>query len=436
MNVRIAYFSMEIALEPGMPTYSGGLGVLAGDTLRAAADLKVPLVAVTLLYRKGFFRQRLDASGWQHEEANEWRVEDFLTELPTRAAVTVEGRTVSLCVWQYEVKAADSFTVPVYLLDTDVPENEAWDRTLTHHLYGGDAHYRLCQEVVLGIGGVRMLRALGHNAIARFHLNEGHAALLTLALLDEQAARDGRKTFTHDDVSTVRQLCVFTTHTPVPAGHDKFPLELAIRVLGRKELPEMQDVFCYDGLLNMTHLALNLSDYVNGVAKKHAEVSQLMFAEYPINAITNGVHVPSWVSPSFAALFDRYMAGWREDSFSLRYAFRIPAQEIWDAHCEAKRRLIAYVNRETHTDMKTGSLSALPGAPPLTNGPTCFCTTSTGSKPSPPTPANSRSFTPARHTRMTRTARNRSSGSFRPAMRSRTVCRSLTWLITIGILGH
>jgi starch phosphorylase len=357
MNVRIAYFSMEIALEPGMPTYSGGLGVLAGDTLRAAADLKVPLVAVTLLYRKGYFCQRLDASGWQREEPNEWAVEDFLTELPTRASVTVEGRTVYFRAWQYEVKAAEGFTEPVYLLDTDVPENAAWDRTLTHHLYGGDAHYRLCQEVVLGIGGVRMLRALGHNTIARFHLNEGHAALLTLALLDEQAARDGRNTFTRADVNKVRQLCVFTTHTPVPAGHDKFPLELAMRVLGRKEIPEMQDVFCYDGLLNMTHLALNLSDYVNGVAKRHAEVSRLMFAEYPIHAITNGVHVPSWVSPSFASLFDRYIPGWREDSFSLRYAFRIPPQKIWNAHCEAKRRLIEYVNRETNTGMREDRLT-------------------------------------------------------------------------------
>ncbi len=357
MNVRIAYFSMEIALEPDIPTYSGGLGVLAGDTLRSAADLKVPLVAVTLLYRKGYFRQQLDASGWQREEPNEWGVENFLTEMPTRASVPVEGRTVYLRAWQYEVKAAEGFTVPVYLLDTDVPENAAWDRTLTHHLYGGDAHYRLCQEVVLGIGGVRMLRALGHNTIARFHLNEGHAALLTLALLDEQAARDGRNTFTRADVHTVRQFCVFTTHTPVPAGHDKFPLELAMRVLGRREIPEMQDVFCYEGLLNMTHLALNLSDYVNGVAKKHAEVSRLMFAEYPINAITNGVHVPSWVSSPFAALFDRYIPGWREDSFSLRYAFRIPPQEIWGAHCEAKRRLIEYVNRETNTGMREDRLT-------------------------------------------------------------------------------
>jgi glycogen phosphorylase len=437
MNVRIAYFSMEIALEPGMPTYSGGLGVLAGDTLRAAADLKVPLVAVTLLYRKGYFCQRLDASGWQREEPNEWAVEDFLTELPTRASVTVEGRTVYFRAWQYEVKAAEGFTVPVYLLDTDVPENAAWDRTLTHHLYGGDAHYRLCQEVVLGIGGVRMLRALGHNTIARFHLNEGHAALLTLALLDEQAARDGRNTFTRADVNTVRQLCVFTTHTPVPAGHDKFPLELAMRVLGRKEIPEMQDVFCYDGLLNMTHLALNLSDYVNGVAKRHAEVSRLMFAEYPIHAITNGVHVPSWVSPSFASLFDRYIPGWREDSFSLRYAFRIPPQEIWDAHCEAKRRLIEYVNRETNTGMREDR---------LTLG---FARRATAYKRADlflhdidrlqAIAANTGEFQvvyAGRRIRTTTKARNRSSGSFRPAMRSRTACRSFTWLITTGISGH
>lgn len=357
MSVRVAYFSMEIALEPCMPTYSGGLGVLAGDTLRAAADLKVPLAAVTLLYRKGYFRQQLDASGWQREEPNEWRVEDCLTELPARASVTIEGRTVYFRAWQYDVKAAEDFTVPVYLLDTDVAENAAWDRTLTDHLYGGDAHYRLCQEVVLGVGGVRILRALGHHSIARFHLNEGHAALLTLALLDEHAARDGRNTFTRGDVDAVRQSCVFTTHTPVPAGHDKFPVELAMRVLERQEISEMPDVFCYDGLLNMTHLALNLSDYVNGVAKKHAEVSRLMFAEHPIDAITNGVHAPSWVSPPFAALFDRHIHGWREDSFSLRYAFRIPPKEIWDAHCEAKRRLIEYVNRETGTGMREDRLT-------------------------------------------------------------------------------
>ncbi|GEM_PF-1323272 len=317
----VAYFSMEMALRPEMPTYSGGLGVLAGDTIRAAADLKVPMVAVTLLHRKGYFSQRLDASGWQWEEASAWVVEDFLTDLPTRASVSIEGRTVHLRAWKYEVKASDGFIVPVYLLDTDLPENSEWDQTLTHYLYGGDQHYRLCQEIVLGVGGVRMLRALGHETIARFHLNEGHAALLTLALLDEQASRAGRSTFTHADLDKVRELCVFTTHTPVPAGHDKFPIDLVMRVLGRAELAAMKEVFCCENALNMTYLALNLSHYVNGVAQKHGEVSRLMFAEYQIDAITNGVHAGTWTAPAIQALLDRHIPGWREDNFSAMFKY-------------------------------------------------------------------------------------------------------------------
>jgi glycogen phosphorylase len=171
----IAYFSMEIGLEAGMPTYSGGLGVLAGDTIRSAADLGVPLVAVTLLHRKGYFYQRLDATGWQHEEPAAWAVNDFLIEMPPRVTITLEGRPVHLHCWRCDVTGASGFTVPVYFLDADLPENGEWDRTLTDFLYGGDQHYPLCQEVILGLGGVRMLRALGYVDIARFHLNEGHA---------------------------------------------------------------------------------------------------------------------------------------------------------------------------------------------------------------------------------------------------------------------
>ena len=184
---------MEIGLEPKMPTYAGGLGVLAGDTIRAAADLKVPLVGVTLLHRKGYFRQRLDANGWQIEEPVEWEVESFLSEMPARAAVTIEGRRVQLRAWRYEVAGVSGFVVPVYFLDTDLPENSEWDRTLTHFLYGGDEHYRLCQEIILGIGGVRMLRALGCDALERFHMNEGHASLLTIELLEELARKAGRE---------------------------------------------------------------------------------------------------------------------------------------------------------------------------------------------------------------------------------------------------
>ena len=222
----IAYFSMEIGLVTEMPTYSGGLGVLAGDTVRAAADLKLPMVAVTLLHRKGYFYQRLDGAGRQIEEPVDWAVNDFLTELPERVSVTVEGRAVALRPWIYRVAGPGDFSVPVYFLDSDLPENSQWDRTLTHYLYGGDLHYRLCQEVILGIGGVRMLRALGQTDIARYHMNEGHSSLLALELLDEEARRAGRPLPNHDDVQTVREKCVFTTHTPVVAGHDQFPLTL------------------------------------------------------------------------------------------------------------------------------------------------------------------------------------------------------------------
>lgn len=353
----IAYFSMEIGLEAGMPTYSGGLGVLAGDTIRSAADLKVPMVAVTLLHRKGYFYQRLDANGVQTEEPTEWVVEDFLREMPQRVSVTVEGRTVHVRCWRYEVSGVSGFSVPVYFLDTCLPDNAEQDKTLTHFLYGGDKYYRLCQEVVLGIGGVRMLRALGHDRIQRFHMNEGHASLLTLELLDEEARKAGRSTISHDDVAAVRQHCVFTTHTPVPAGHDQFPLDMVDRVLGRREVFDMQDVFCCEGLLNMTYLALNLSHYVNGVAKRHGEVSRHLFAGYMIDSITNGVHASTWVADPFQQLYDRHIPGWRQDNFSFRYALSIPPVEIWRAHMQAKRRLIQYVNRETNLGMDVDVLT-------------------------------------------------------------------------------
>lgn len=358
MNHRsIAYFSMEIGLETGLPTYSGGLGVLAGDTIRAAVDLKVPMVAITLLHRKGYFYQRLEADGSQSEEPVDWVVEDFLTEMPQRVSVPIEGRAVQVRAWKYEVGDSGDFTVPVYLLDTDIKENSEWDRTLTHYLYGGDQHYRLCQEIVLGIGGVKMLRALGYNEIERFHLNEGHSSLLALELLDEEARRSGRQSITHDDVEAVREKCVFTTHTPVPSGQDQFPLDLVNRVLGRREVDEMRDVFCCGDVLNMTYLALNLSHYINGVAKKHGEISRLMFAGYNIDAITNGVHAATWAAEPFSRLYDRYIPGWRQDNFSLRYALNIPKGEVWQAHALAKKSLIQFVNSETNAGMDVDFLT-------------------------------------------------------------------------------
>ena len=353
----IAYFSMEIGIEDGMPTYSGGLGVLAGDTIRAAADLKVPMVGMTLLHRKGYFYQRLDSIGRQTEEPVDWVVEDFLTEMAQRTAVAIEGRAVQLRSWKYEVSGPGDFMVPVYFLDADLPENSEWDRTLTHYLYGGDQHYRLCQEMILGIGGVKMLRALGYDQIRRFHMNEGHSSLLAIELLDEEAQQSGRQSIVHADIEAVRKKCVFTSHTPVPAGQDKFPLDLVNRVLGRREVDEMRDVFCCGDLLNMTYLALNLSHYVNGVAKKHGEISRLMFAGYTVDAITNGVHAETWATESFSQLYDHYIPGWRQDNFSLRYAFGIPKEEIWQSHAKAKKKLVQFVNQETNAGLDVDLLT-------------------------------------------------------------------------------
>ena len=366
----VAYFSMEIALENAMPSYSGGLGVLAGDTIRAAADLRLPMVAVSLLYRKGYFTQRLAEDGSQTEEPVEWRVEDFLQEEHARTSLPLENRRVELRCWKYEVKGVRGFEVPVYFLDADLPSNVEADRNLTGALYGGDSYYRLCQEVLLGIGGVRMLRTLGYTELTRYHMNEGHAALLSLELLGEEAEKAGRKTFRKEDMEKVRSKCVFTTHTPVPAGHDTFRMEfltrafptqtaffdlndsssaaLVKRVLqADQSFPDLLEAAKRGASLNMTQLALSLSTYVNGVAKQHGETSRQMFPEVPIEAITNGVHAGTWTSPPFQQLFDRYIPSWREDNYSLRSALGLPAEEVWAAHLIAKHDLLETVREKT-----------------------------------------------------------------------------------------
>ena len=347
----IAYFSMEIALDPAMPTYSGGLGVLAGDTLRSAADLGLRLVGVSLIHRKGHFFQRLDAEGKQSEQPCEWSVDDFVTEQPERIQVEIEGRSVHVRAWKYEVTGLGGAVVPVFLLDTDLPENSTEDRELSHYLYGGDLRYRLRQEALLGIGGVRMLRALGYAVVRRFHLNEGHSSLLTLELLREQLAVSGRSEPTADDLSFVRSSCVFTTHTPIPAGHDRFDAALVRQVLGTENEDRLRALNAYGHELNMTQLALHASHYINGVAKRHGEVSRRLLATAGIDSITNGVHAPSWTAQPFQALFDRHIPGWREDNFSLRSALGIPAEEVRRAHREAKRSLLDHVNRTTNAGM-------------------------------------------------------------------------------------
>lgn len=350
MDERIAYFSMEIALEPSMPTYAGGLGVLAGDTIRSAADLQLPMVAVTLLHRKGYFFQRLSSQGTQTEEETHWAIDDFATPSSVTARITLEGKPVVLTAWLHRVPGLDSHPVTVYLLDADVEGNSPEHRRLTDHLYGGDQRYRLCQEAILGIGGLRMLRALGYHQLERFHMNEGHSSLLALELMRERReAHPGEEVSA--SVRAVRRQCVFTTHTPVPAGHDQFPKELV-----REVLPEecnhgsLEELQC-DEVLNMTALALSASHYINGVAKKHGEISRQMFPSYRIDSITNGVHPATWVCPSMAQLFDHYVPGWREDAYSLRSALSIPRDEMWQAHREAKRRLLEWVNHECNSGM-------------------------------------------------------------------------------------
>lgn len=345
---RVAYFSMEIGLESGMPTYAGGLGVLAGDTIRSAADLDVPMAAVSLLHRRGYFFQRVDAQGRQSEDPVAWPVDDFAEPIDERTTVDIEGRTVHIRAWRYRVTGESGHVVPVYLLDTDVSENQPWDRTLTDVLYGGDDHYRLCQEMVLGVGGFRLLRALGYEDIRRFHLNEGHAALLVLALGEEKLASQNQSdSISNGLIETIREQCVFTTHTPVPAGHDQFSEELARNVLGDRRFGLLK-ACGIEQMLNLTQLALRGSRYINGVAMKHGEVSHSMFPGYPIHSITNGVHAVTWTTPPFQKLFDTHLPDWRRDQLSLRYAVSIPSSGIWAAHVEAKRTLVEYVNRESN----------------------------------------------------------------------------------------
>jgi starch phosphorylase len=344
----IAYFSMEVGIDPSLPTYSGGLGILAGDTLRAAADLGVAMVGITLLHRKGYFRQHLDSNGNQSESPSEWSPAKILEPMKPRISVTIEGRPVNIRAWRYLVRGVSSYTVPVYFLDTALLENSTSDQAFTDHLYGGDDRYRLCQEVILGFGGVAMLRALGHTGIRTYHMNEGHSALLTLALLNERAEDVGLRTASAEDREIIRQKCVFTTHTPVPAGHDNFSLDLVQRVLGEQQANIMRSSDCCPmGNLNMTYLALSFSRYINGVAMHHGKISRDMYPSYPINSITNGVHAVTWTAMPFQRLYDRYIPEWRNDHLYLRYAISIPLDDIQQAHAEAKRELLAEVERRT-----------------------------------------------------------------------------------------
>lgn len=333
---------MDVAVDSEIPTYSGGLGILAGDMLRSAADLGVPLVAISLIHRKGYFDQRLDSHGNQLESPAEWSPEDHLERLAPTVSVTIEGREVRVGAWQYVFVGITGHSVPLIFLDTDVEGNSPADRGLTDFLYGGDQRYRLCQETILGIGGVLILRALGYSELKVFHMNEGHSALATLALLEELGKRSDGKSC-EAEIQQIRRRCAFTTHTPVPAGHDRFPSELVYQVLGEKRANILASLQLLNGSLNMTELALRLSGFVNAVSMRHAEVSSAMFPDHSICAITNGVHASTWIAAPLADLYDRSMPGWRRDNSYLRYAIGIPLPAIRHAHEAAKQELLRQV---------------------------------------------------------------------------------------------
>ncbi|MEW5756288.1 MAG: alpha-glucan family phosphorylase [Pseudomonadota bacterium] len=356
---RIAYFSMEIALQNEIPTYAGGLGVLAGDTIRSAADLEVPLVAVTLVSTAGYFHQALGANGRQIESEAPWEPARWAERLGAMVAVDIAGRSVWVGGWLYILKGHMGGEQPVIMLETDLEQNSVDDRQITRYLYGGDNVYRLKQEIVLGTGGARMLQALGFT-IHKYHMNEGRSALLGAELLRRYSypPEDLRPGETPYDIPRVRELCCFTTHTPVEAGHDRFPYDLVKRLLGDFiELATFKRL-AGEEALNMTRLALNLSDYVNGVAKRHAEVSRHMFPGYRVHEVTNGVHPFTWTGESFRRLYDAVLPGWCHEPELLRRADCCIADEaIWEAHLQAKKALIDSVRQRTAVALEPDRLT-------------------------------------------------------------------------------
>ena len=343
---RVAYFSMEIAIENDIPTYAGGLGILAGDVLRSAGDMNLPMIGVTLVSNGGYFRQEIDGEGRQRESAAAWSPDAHgAKRIDAAVVVRVEGRPVWVTGWLYILHSRLGGDEPVLLLDTDVDPNGQEDRCITRSLYGGDNIYRLKQEIVLGIGGVRLLRAAGFD-IRHYHMNEGHSALLALELLRESAesatvVRQGESVY---EPHKVRRATNFTTHTPIEAGHDRFSYDDVQRVLGG-DFP-LETIRQYGGAdsLDMTRLAFNLSGFVNGVAKSHARISHEMYPEYDIRAITNGVHAFTWTSEPFVSLYDSLLPRWCCEPEVLVRADQIPDEQIARAHQQQKQKLVERVN--------------------------------------------------------------------------------------------
>jgi starch phosphorylase len=335
--MKVAYFSMEIGIDPAIPTYSGGLGILAGDTLKAAADLGLSMIGVTLLYRKGYLRQAIAANGEQLEGSESWEPEQMLSLCEPIVEVPLRDRVVAVRAWKRVEVGVTGHAVPILFLDTDVPQNAPEDRSITHSLYAGDAAHRIRQELVLGVGGVALLRALGYGEDLIYHMNEGHAAFLLCDLLPEGSLVDG-------ELDKIRRRVVFTTHTPVPAGHDVFQQSLLEQILSPRDLERVSRAIDHH-LLNMTHLAMRYAGTVNAVSAKHRDVTRRMFPEAEVIAVTNGVHPVRWTSEPFSRLFDRHIPGWRIRGEQLRHAALISTDEIRQAHAEARKVLLDTVQQ-------------------------------------------------------------------------------------------
>jgi len=354
---KVAYFSMEIALENNFPSYSGGLGVLAGDTLKSAADLGLPCIAISLLYHKGYFQQKIDKNGNQKTSNVNWNPQDFLQPMPQIAKINLEGKELFLKCWRYVIRGVTGKEVPIFFIDTNLAENALEHQNLTDHLYGGEHRYRLLQEAILGIGGLEILKTLGFtladsegysfHQIGKFHMNEGHAAFLTLSLIKSRLHHTNGTANDEELLNWLRRFAIFTTHTPVPAGHDVFNQSDIHQVLDKAYIDILNRFRCWESnqTLNMTHLAIKFSGFINGVAKRHGEVSSRMFPGQDIHYVTNGVHASTWTAKPIQSLFDQHIPKWREDNFYIRSMLDVPIKEIQAAHQEVKKGLLAILKQ-------------------------------------------------------------------------------------------
>ena len=346
-NIKIAYFSAEIGLSSSLPTYSGGLGVLAGDHIKASADAGIEMLGISLLYKEGYFKQLLDKEGNQKEEYPRFELGDHLSLLPNKFSIKIRGREVWIQAYEYLHTSETGHIIPIYFLDTDIDENISEDRMITLRLYSGDKNHRILQESILGFGGIRFLDAYDFDSIEKFHMNEGHSSFLTLALLEKYNKNEEK----------VKSMCHFTTHTPVAAGHDNFSTERCSNILNSLMPNDLNLPSIKDNRLHMTELGLYYSNTANGVSKLHGKVAQDQFPDFDIDYITNGVYHPHWIGDSFAELFDDYFKNWKIDPNLLLNVDNIDNEKIISAHKQQKDELINYANLFTENKLSSDVLT-------------------------------------------------------------------------------